>query len=703
MNRVALEEISQFVDRAQDQFNGMSGYLALPYHEIPTGLVFAGINTPDHDTQFQQIASHLREPTSPLNKRKRANYVSLLHSKDCSNVKSMMKHMIAQFVDSNLLTTNDGDDADQDREEEEEEEEEDPQSRSSDVLETPRPVYRLQTSGRKPTRLPNYDMQILEGWYKHITKHHHDQGSLPNLAIILQDFESFEPLVLQDFIAICSEYRLRLPICFVIGVATSMETFQQSLTKFTLSQLRIEKFWLQQSDVWFNRILEKIFLEESFTLKFGCRPYKFLLDHFYLYDFSIGKVTASIKYALMHHFYANPLSIFLTLLYHDKTSMQKITKEWYEKTMLGEHHFNRLRMLSSFRTHVEKLAGEDPSLAYRLLTDDQYLLTEAIPNFLCSILRYQREFKLGLELLHVLQAQFPSFSALRKSKRMLLLEALESPEGLNGEKGVTKWLVNLIRKLEPEALGDLLDQLREWVESDPENMQHHKEEIAFLDDLDNRLNRIMEGSEAFIQRMERKRRRLEGMVLPDLEKRRSTQTAQRVQQESIEHLKQKGAEWSKIAMDVADWCNRLFATYLRSYTELPMHELVYYNTVRLHEKSLEAQPRATIQTALMQSNHYLHCDCCADVDPDQIWPTEHDTCILYKLYNECGRMINLYDWFVAFSCIIEREKRSDKRKLDEKEIHARFIRSVAELQFLGFIKPTQRKTDHVIRLTWSNM
>lgn len=34
------------------------------------------------------------------------------------------------------------------------------------------------------------------------------------------------------------------------------------------------------------------------------------------------------------------------------------------------------------------------------------------------------------------------------------------------------------------------------------------------------------------------------------------------------------------------------------------------------------------------------------------------------------------------------------------EHSARFIQAVSELQLLGFIKPTQRKTDHVQRLTW---
>ncbi len=31
---------------------------------------------------------------------------------------------------------------------------------------------------------------------------------------------------------------------------------------------------------------------------------------------------------------------------------------------------------------------------------------------------------------------------------------------------------------------------------------------------------------------------------------------------------------------------------------------------------------------------------------------------------------------------------------------ARFTQAVASLQFLGFIKPSKRKTDHVAKLTW---
>lgn len=81
--------------------------ISLPYHEIPTGLVFAGINTPDHDTQFAHIASKLKEDPTIENQRSKNNFVCLLQAKDCSNIKNMFKTMIERFLANtpNALST----------------------------------------------------------------------------------------------------------------------------------------------------------------------------------------------------------------------------------------------------------------------------------------------------------------------------------------------------------------------------------------------------------------------------------------------------------------------------------------------------------------------------------------------------------------------------------------------------------------------
>lgn len=66
--------------------------ISLPFHEIPTALVFAGINTPDHSAQFAHIASDLKQTER--------NFVSLIQAKDCSTVKNMIKVMIERFMEN---------------------------------------------------------------------------------------------------------------------------------------------------------------------------------------------------------------------------------------------------------------------------------------------------------------------------------------------------------------------------------------------------------------------------------------------------------------------------------------------------------------------------------------------------------------------------------------------------------------------------
>ncbi|RUP49553.1 hypothetical protein BC936DRAFT_142251 [Jimgerdemannia flammicorona] len=199
----------------------------------------------------------------------------------------------------------------------------------------------------------------------------------------------------------------------------------------------------------------------------------------------------------------------------------------------------------------------------------------------------------------------------------------------------------------------------------------------------------------------------------------------------LERAPKEVREYEGIVEAVKTFIMEILEMSLCKYTTLPFHEIVYYSNVKLHEKTFTAQPRAAIQTALAQPLHYLNCDCCRDIATDALSATQHDTCILYKLYLECNRMINMYDWFVAFGVVLEREARGAKGKIEEREVQgcfhaipvisltfcpprtrspafahldrARFIRSVAELQFLGFVKPTNRKTDHVVRLTWMNV
>ena len=111
-----------------------------------------------------------------------------------------------------------------------------------------------------------------------------------------------------------------------------------------------------------------------------------------------------------------------------------------------------------------------------------------------------------------------------------------------------------------------------------------------------------------------------------------------------------------------------------------------------------------------------------------------DTAIMFARYLDSGRMINVYDWFEAFRAVLDaqREERAQaiadgkvvdgakgrsprkskkaKKKaaaddgIDEEswalEVQARFVRALHELDYMGFLKHTGRKADHVVKMSF---
>jgi origin recognition complex subunit 3 len=256
----------------------------------------------------------------------------------------------------------------------------------------------------------------------------------------------------------------------------------------------------------------------------------------------------------MHHFYGNALSIFLPLLKQDELEMKTILQQWMLDKLINEHHITHIRMLGSFRNYVESLVESDPKKALRLLEDDDFLVTETIPGLLCDIKIYQKQFKIGYNFLVLLQAQFPSFSSLHKSRLMLLLEVLEVRDGLAENTDIVRKLVSFVRKIDTDHVGKLLEAMRQlFSSSDYEDVNK-----SFLDQIskwDTRYEQLLEADDKYNARMDKKAKLLEGMVLED-EGSRNTETARKVQNQSIEHIKRKGTEATKIAMDIADWCEK---------------------------------------------------------------------------------------------------------------------------------------------------
>lgn len=105
-----------------------------------------------------------------------------------------------------------------------------------------------------------------------------------------------------------------------------------------------------------------------------------------------------------------------------------------------------------------------------------------------------------------------------------------------------------------------------------------------------------------------------------------------------------------------------------------------------------------------------------------------DISILFKRYLDSSKMINVYDWYESFKTVLEdqrqhckelstaqalasprkrgkgKQKASPRVEASEEDdtkwdihVQARFIRALHELDYLGLIKHTGRKADHLVR------
>ena len=97
----------------------------------------------------------------------------------------------------------------------------------------------------------DHDIEKLVGWYAsfHVK---------PRLVVIVPDFEGFDSTVLQKVIQICHGRRHQVPVSFVLGVATNMNTVHQNLSKAAFGCLNTKLFSLANSRECINQMIDQV-------------------------------------------------------------------------------------------------------------------------------------------------------------------------------------------------------------------------------------------------------------------------------------------------------------------------------------------------------------------------------------------------------------------------------------------------------------
>jgi hypothetical protein len=129
-----------------------------------------------------------------------------------------------------------------------------------------------------------------------------------------------------------------------------------------------------------------------------------------------------------------------------------------------------------------------------------------------------------------------------------------------------------------------------------------------------------------------------------------------------------------------------------SYFELPLHELFFIGHPSRVKRFLYPSPQNSLIQALKNPN--LNCQCC----DGKLSSSMEDVSIVFHLYEESGRNINIQDWFEGFRSIIGNDLNEDEALyVFLVYFSSRFTTATSGLKHCGFFKISNRKEGHAIK------
>ncbi|CAN9502077.1 unnamed protein product [Ophioblennius macclurei] len=653
LNRKVLDSLLDFVRNSCASGQHRDWTSQMRAREIPTAALVLGVNVPDHDVTFQSLLDLLQQSVTP--------HLALVEAKECAGLKHMMRRVLERLMKTKV---------NHDEEEEEEEEEE--------------------HSGALPHSSVHVCLDQLSDWYaskakrssrstpgKKRSSEDRDRPLQPPLVIVFKDLEAFNPKVLQDFILICSCYVERLPLVFIFGIATSPSTVQHMLPHSVSSLLCIQLFQSLCCTQHLATVIDQLILTPCFPFKLTGKVMQVLISIFLYHDFSVRNFIKGLQISLLEHFYSQPLSMLCC----------RKSETLIHLRQLGQREVEKIRQLPSFQRYVEKQSSQDQ---VKLMTDEAFLKEEC-HKLIKNLHKYHKSYYPTLRCLHTLTSSLPRYP-LGKQIRELHLICLEKNVWENEDYQSAMKLLKMLAK------DELLTSLQECVHI-LQSAKSKKMKKAALQ-LEELLSRFKQLDVATISG-------IQDCISPpikDLQKKTDLFQLQKTLLQLNETRRSKKlSPFEKLRTEAVEFVDSLVRTHLAPPEAQPLHEVYYYSSSATVRRHLNATPRTSIQAALSCPYVYLQ-NKHLRTEEGSVSHAAPDLCIAYKLHLECGRLINLYDWMEAFSTVASAAEQQDSDSdgcggVDQVH-HARFIRSVSELEFLGFIKSTKKKTDHVSRLTW---
>ena len=134
-------------------------------------------------------------------------------------------------------------------------------------------------------------------------------------------------------------------------------------------------------------------------------------------------------------------------------------------------------------------------------------------------------------------------------------------------------------------------------------------------------------------------------------------------------------------------------------SDLFLNEVFIFDSKSPHRDVFTPKPRFAIERALSSPHDYLGCECCSSGEGGGLEATQPATAILYQLHLESGSVTNTADLWEAFWTIVGGGDEEEERE----KAFALFSRALAELKYMGMIKNSRKKADHLQKLAWRGL
>ncbi|XP_071646332.1 origin recognition complex subunit 3 [Temnothorax longispinosus] len=521
-------------------------------------------------------------------------------------------------------------------------------------------IYKSESDDVVEVRKSQCTMRVL----KQLFAEHHDPED--PLVIILPDFESFPTNVLHDFIMVLSSYRASLKFVLIFGVATTLHVVHKSLTYDVTSKLVVQVFYTQTQVKTLSDVLENTVFSTKIPFKLIGRAFQLLTDIFLFYDFSVDNFLQNYKICMIQHFYENNVTSLCCQPKDIKERLSKLTAE-------NIADIKSLPSIAKYLKASNEIVSEEEELS-----DKEFM--ELLEQLLNKFHKFMDQFLIMLRCLHCLIASLPG-SPMGKQLREVYTKAVYTNDLT--ESTEYKECLKLLGFLSKE---ELLSKLESVVKIVEESKDPEIKEIKI--NLDNHIKTIREASLSTTTSSE---------VISVEEKLSRMQLKEKLLKMSQQ---QSRSVYKQAQLDLIDYLDRkIFSVHLIDPSRVTAHEIFCYSDGNQAKHHIRGSLRAAIHTGLSDPQMYLDCDCCKLENDDDIPHTLPDLSIIYKLHLESRKLINMYDWLQAFLTIVDPQAQSMEQRDVDPQLQARFTQAVAALQFLGFIKTSRRKTDHVKRLT----